>query len=56
VSETRKLNPEHKKIPDSLSIAKDGEAKRILGAWIENNIDSEAIWAPTLTKIQNSLT
>ena len=55
MSETWKLNPEHEKIPDSLSIAKDGEAKRILGAWIGNNVDPKAIWAPTLTKIQNSL-
>ncbi|EPS93197.1 hypothetical protein FOMPIDRAFT_18859, partial [Fomitopsis schrenkii] len=39
-------------IPDTVHIARDGEATRILGAWIGNKTDQVAIWAPTVHKIK----
>ena len=42
-------------IPDSVHIAADGEAVRVLGAWIGNNVDQVATWAPVLQKIDSFL-
>ncbi|EPT04798.1 hypothetical protein FOMPIDRAFT_18202, partial [Fomitopsis schrenkii] len=54
VMESKKMNPfiEGDQIPETVHIAKDGEAVRILGAWIGNGTDQIAIWTPTLHKIQ----
>ncbi|EPT02325.1 hypothetical protein FOMPIDRAFT_24666, partial [Fomitopsis schrenkii] len=54
VNETRRINPlaDDDAIPNTVHIAKDGEATRILGAWIGNRTDQVAIWAPTIQKIK----
>ncbi|KLO08569.1 hypothetical protein SCHPADRAFT_795837, partial [Schizopora paradoxa] len=38
-------------LPPHIAIAKEGEAKRILGAWFGNGISNEGVWTPTLDKI-----
>ncbi|KIJ65260.1 hypothetical protein HYDPIDRAFT_62064, partial [Hydnomerulius pinastri MD-312] len=53
--ETRKLNDTQATIPDNIHLAKDGEATRILGAWIGNNTNEHAIWSPIIEKIDKSL-
>jgi exonuclease III len=55
VVETRKANESHEKIPENMNIVKDGEAIRVLGAWVGNKIDNEGVWAPTLEKIDRNL-
>lgn len=42
-------------IPNSIDIAKDGKATRILGAWIGNGVEEQAVWSPILDKIEDSL-
>ncbi|EPT05707.1 hypothetical protein FOMPIDRAFT_1082950, partial [Fomitopsis schrenkii] len=42
-------------IPANIHIARDGEAVRILGAWIGNKTNQAAIWAPTIKKIGDFL-
>ncbi len=39
-------------IPARISIAKEGEPKRILGAWFGNKINAEEIWSRTLDKVE----
>lgn len=46
VIRTRKLNPLHKLIPNNIPIINDNEQIRILGCFIGNNNNSEAIWTP----------
>ncbi|EPS99148.1 hypothetical protein FOMPIDRAFT_1101198, partial [Fomitopsis schrenkii] len=41
--------------PDNVHIAADGEAVRILGAWIGNGVEQVAVWAPALKKIRDFL-
>ena len=58
VAEKRRIDPGEttdEEIPPSVKIAKDGEATRILGAWIGNDTDEAAIWTPALTKISKFL-
>lgn len=58
VINTRRINPPDQtedKIPETIHIAKDGEAVRILGAWLGNKIDEAGIWTPALTKIDKFL-
>ena len=45
--ESRKAKESHEKIPENVHMVKDGEAIRVLGAWVGNKIDNEGIWAPT---------
>lgn len=52
---TRKINESQPTLPDSIVIAKDEKATRILGAWIGNGIDEQAVWSPMLDKIEDSL-
>ncbi|EPS97274.1 hypothetical protein FOMPIDRAFT_24073, partial [Fomitopsis schrenkii] len=55
VMETRRINQlddEDDKIDETVRIASDGEATRILGAWIGNRTDQAAIWTPTVEKIR----
>jgi hypothetical protein len=54
--ETKKLN-EHcsTTLPPGPKVAKDGQAIRILGAWIGNETDEQAIWSPIIEKIEKSL-
>ncbi|EPS97912.1 hypothetical protein FOMPIDRAFT_18560, partial [Fomitopsis schrenkii] len=59
VLEHRSINgevcDEQEKIPDNIRIARDGEAIRILGAWIGNKTDQVAVWTPALKKIKDFL-
>ena len=43
------------KIPNTVHIAKDGEAVRILGAWVGNKVDQATIWTPAMKKIREFL-
>jgi exonuclease III/ribonuclease HI len=49
------LNEGSPPLPDNIKIAKDGTAIRILGAWIGNKTNSEALWAPIMEKIDDAL-
>ncbi|KAI9068535.1 hypothetical protein FKP32DRAFT_1529749, partial [Trametes sanguinea] len=42
-------------LPDSARITREGEAVRILGAWIGNSVDPEAAWRPMISKIKLNL-
>ena len=42
-------------IPDNVHIAREGEAVRVLGAWIGNGTDQMAVWAPTVKKVKDFL-
>ncbi|KAJ3480915.1 hypothetical protein NLI96_g8028 [Meripilus lineatus] len=53
--QSRKIGQQQDRIPDSIHIAKDGEAIRSLGAWIGNGIDQHAPWTATLDKIAKAL-
>ena len=53
--ESRKLNPASISFPPNLRIARDGEPVRILGCFVGNNVEQEAIWTPTVDKIVDSL-
>ena len=56
VIDSRKINPEDERpLPDRIRIARDGDAVRILGAWIGNNIDDITPWEPILDKIRKKL-
>jgi hypothetical protein len=55
VINTRKAKAEQNPIPGDMHIAKDGEAVRILGAWIGNKVQAEGVWAPMLEKIDEKL-
>ncbi|KII82983.1 hypothetical protein PLICRDRAFT_68591, partial [Plicaturopsis crispa FD-325 SS-3] len=52
---TRLLSPNHPPIPESINIASDGVATRILGAWIGNETNEEGVWSTALEKIAASL-
>ncbi|KIK32407.1 hypothetical protein CY34DRAFT_27226 [Suillus luteus UH-Slu-Lm8-n1] len=52
---TRKLNKTQDCIPEDIDLAKDSKATRILGVWIGNRTDKQAIWSPILDKIENTL-
>lgn len=43
------------RIPDGVHIARDGEAVRVLGAWVGNGVDQVAVWGPALQKIREFL-
>ncbi|EPS92624.1 hypothetical protein FOMPIDRAFT_23487, partial [Fomitopsis schrenkii] len=59
VIHTRHIEPDRTsddtRIPDSVNIATDGSAVRILGAWIGNGAEQATIWTPTLQKIRSFL-
>ena len=50
-----RTNPTSATFDQNIHIAKDGQAIRILGAWIGNNINESAIWSPILKKIDSRL-
>jgi len=52
----RKINPLDDHIfEDNIHIAKDGEAIRILGAWVGNKADDMTPWEPVIDKINHKL-
>ena len=56
VISTRKVNElDRSPLPDQIRIAKDGEAVRMLGAWIGNDADGQTPWEPILDRIKQNL-
>jgi hypothetical protein len=55
VIDQRKTCEDGTEIPENWHIAKDGEAIRILGAWVGNKINAESIWVPLIEKIDSAL-
>ena len=57
VIDLRKINQnDETPLHNGIHIAKDGEAVRILGAWIGNNVDDATPWEPILDIIKAKLT
>ncbi|KIM85018.1 hypothetical protein PILCRDRAFT_49987, partial [Piloderma croceum F 1598] len=54
VLNTRKTTPNGMPLPASIHIARDKEPIRILGGWVGNGIDEEAVWSKNINKIQNT--
>ena len=56
VADTRKVNPlDTTPLPPKIRIARDGEAIRILGAWIGNEANDQSPWEPILDTINTKL-
>ncbi|KAI5986634.1 hypothetical protein EDD15DRAFT_2143942, partial [Pisolithus albus] len=55
VATSQKLNPLSSPFPQTVRIARDGQAVRILGAWLGNEIAEQAIWSPIIEKIESRL-
>ena len=56
VTESRKINQEDESpLPEGIRIAQDGEAVRVLGAWIGNEVDDATPWEPILDTIKAKL-
>ena len=56
VTETRKINTQdNTPLPLEIRIARDGEAVRILGAWIGNETHNLTPWEPVLDTIKTKL-
>ena len=56
VVESRKINPQDADpLPPRIRIARDGEAVRILGAWIGNESSDQTPWEPILDTIRSKL-
>ncbi|KAI0335408.1 hypothetical protein GY45DRAFT_1221604, partial [Cubamyces sp. BRFM 1775] len=52
---TRALGPGTAPFPHGTKVAKDGEAIRILGAWLGNKVNSEVSWHPLLALMRKNL-
>ncbi|KAF4615476.1 hypothetical protein D9613_003370 [Agrocybe pediades] len=52
---TRKTNPNSEAIQANLHIVPDGEAVRMLGAWVGNKVNATEVWAPVLEKVDKKL-
>src|SRR5580698_9932906 len=52
---TRKLAQGQPEIPENVHILQEGEATRILGAWLGNETNEEAVWSPIIEKIDLGL-
>jgi len=56
VVESRKINQEdNTQLPNDIRIARDGNAVRILGAWIGNKVNDVTPWEPILNTIRAKL-
>jgi len=51
---TRQNSPDNAPLDPNIHIAKDQEPTRILGGWIGNGIDEQAIWSKNLEKINST--
>jgi exonuclease III len=54
VLHTRKTTPNGTPLPANIHIARDNEPIRILGGWVGNGIDEEAVWSKNIDKIQTT--
>ena len=52
---TRCINPTDPPLPQEIKIAEDGNAVRILGAWIGNETKDVTPWEPVLDKVRSTL-
>ena len=52
---TRCINPTDPPLPQEIKITEDGNAVRILGAWIGNEIKEVTPWEPVLDKVRSTL-
>jgi ribonuclease HI len=52
---SRKLNLRDESIPEAIKIAEEGEATRILGGWVGNDIDQTGPWTRVVEDITTSL-
>ena len=52
VADTRKINETCNDIPNTIHIAQDREATRLLGAWIGNHVDPEEPWRKIVETIK----
>ena len=52
LNETRKLNGDGNAIPETIHIATDKEATRILGAWVRNDTNPSEPWKPIVETIK----
>ena len=55
VIDTRCINPADLPLPPEVKIAEDGNAVRILGAWIWNEMREVTPWEPVLDKVNSAL-
>jgi ribonuclease HI/exonuclease III len=56
VADSRKINlADETTLPERIKIARDGDAVRILGAWIGNKTDNITPWEPILDTIRTKL-
>ncbi|EIW64289.1 uncharacterized protein TRAVEDRAFT_81788, partial [Trametes versicolor FP-101664 SS1] len=55
VVRTRKLNEEAPELPTDVRITPDGQAVRLLGAWVGNDVDEEMAWQPIVETIRRNL-
>ena len=55
VIQTAHTNQSSDPFNESIRIARDGQAIRILGAWLGNGIDELAVWSPIIEKIDARL-
>ncbi|KAH9903282.1 hypothetical protein C8Q73DRAFT_742405 [Cubamyces lactineus] len=53
---TRRLSPVGSRVQDGIHIVRDGEAIRLLGAWIGNRADPQLSWRPIVDTIKANLT
>ena len=53
---SRKINPEdNRQLDNRIKVALDGEAIRLLGAWIGNGVDDLTPWEPIIDQIKKDL-
>jgi len=56
IADTRKINAQdNNPLPQKIRITHDGEAVRILGVWIGNEVNNQAPWEPILNIIKTKL-
>ncbi|KAI0323679.1 hypothetical protein GY45DRAFT_1216293, partial [Cubamyces sp. BRFM 1775] len=55
VQRTRRISPGRMPVPDGVRIARDGEAIRLLGAWIGNKTEQQQAWKPIVDTIRTNL-
>ncbi|EMD38320.1 hypothetical protein CERSUDRAFT_32203, partial [Gelatoporia subvermispora B] len=55
VISSRRVGPSPAMIPANVAIVPDGTAIRLLGAWLGNKTDQDAIWSPTIEKVSRAL-
>lgn len=55
VLRTRKLTSEGAAFPEGVKIVPDRQPVRVLGAWIGNQIDQEAVWGPMVDTVRQNL-